>query len=220
MTLDLGSLPWDAVGRMAFASLLGAVIGLERRIQAQPAGMRTQMVIAAACCVTMEVWQRTSSPSEAGRFAQAILTGIGFLGGGSILKSGLSVHGITTAATIWASATIGMAAGTGELFLAAALTLVVVAGLLALTPVETLLTRRRELRKIDIEAAEAPDLLDQVRVRLEKYGIRVDEVGLDHHLDRKRLALHLVTSCPEKLPGPELARDLGQIPGVADVRIE
>lgn len=217
MVVDL---PWDSLGRTALAAVLGASIGLERRIRAQPAGMRTQMVIAAACCLTMELWRLTGPAADPGRFAQAILTGIGFLGGGAILKSGLNVHGITTAATIWASATIGMAAGAGQVFLASALTVVVIGGLILMVPIENLLTRRRELRKIHIDAADAPDLLDQVRVRLDRYHIRLDEVGLDHHVERRRTVFHLLAACPERLAAPELARDLEQIPGVAEVRIE
>jgi putative Mg2+ transporter-C (MgtC) family protein len=214
---------WEDLGRLAFASLLGGLLGLERRIRAQPAGIRTQLVIAAACCLAMEISRHVPQAEhggDPGRIAQSILTGIGFLGAGAILKSGLSVHGLTTAATIWASATIGMAAGAGCLVQAAVLAAIVGVGLLALEPLELILTQRRELRRIVVEAKEIPDLLGEVRPLLQKHGVRLDEVGVSHQLEDHRLTLNLVAACPEKMSHPELARDIGRIPGVVEVRIE
>jgi len=211
------------LGRLAFASLLGALLGLERRIQAQPAGMRTQMVIAAACCLAMQLSRhlpRLENGGDPGRIAQSVLQGIGFLGAGVILKSGLSVHGLTTAATIWASATIGMASGAGFLIEAAALAAIVGLGLIALEPLELLLTRRRELRRIIVESKEVPDLLGQVRPLLHQRHIRLDEVGVSHNLEDHRLTLNLITACPEKMSNPDLVREIAGIPGVIEVRVE
>jgi len=214
---------WTDLGRIAFASLLGGLLGLERRIQAQPAGIRTQMVIAAACCLAMEISRhvpRVEHGGDSGRIAASVLQGIGFLGAGSILKSGLSVHGLTTAATIWASATIGMAAGSGLLIHAAVLAVLVGIGLVALEPLELALTRRREMRRIVIESKEHPDLLGQVRPLLEKYHIRLDEVGMAHRLEDHRQTFSLVVACPEKMAYPEFAREVGGIAGVVEVRVE
>lgn len=209
----------EDLGRLALAAALGGVVGVERRFRAQPAGMRTQMVIAAACCFTMEM-SRGPLQADPGRVIQAVLTGIGFLGGGAILRTGLSIHGLTTAASIWASATIGIAVGAGLLVQALVLTALVAGGLLALTPLESFLTGRRELRRIVVDAREAGDLLEQVRSRLGAYRVRLDEVGLIHNLEQKRLTLTLVAACPERIPYPDLVRDLGQIPGVVEIRIE
>lgn len=215
MTSDL---VWQ-LGRLAIAALLGAVVGLERRYQAQPAGMRTQMIIAASCCFAMEL---SEGPLDAdtGRIVQAVLTGIGFLGGGGILKSGLSIHGLTTAATIWASATIGMAVGAGLLIHAVVLTALVTGGLIALVPLELLLTRRRELRKIRVEARDEAGLLERVRRLLEHHAIRVEDVGLAQSFERKVSTYTLVAACPEGLAVDLVARELGQIPGVSEVRFE
>lgn len=196
---------------------------MERRLQAQPAGMRTQMVIAAACCLAMELSRHVPQAEHSGdptRMAQSVLQGVGFLGAGVILKSGLSVHGVTTAATIWAAATIGLAVGAGYLIQAAALAAIVGIGLLAVEPLELALTLRRELRRIVVESREKPDLLGEVRPLLEKNRIRLDEVGVTHRLEDHRITLNLVVACPEKMSQPDLARDLGRIPGVIEVRIE
>jgi putative Mg2+ transporter-C (MgtC) family protein len=210
-------MPWESLGRIALSALLGAAIGLERRIQAQPAGMRTQMVIAACCCLTMDLWGGTT---ETGRIIQAVLTGIGFLGGGSILKSGLSVHGLTTAATIWASATIGLTVGASHFFLAAALTAIVTLGLLALNPIEKLLSGRRDLRRIILESRDVSDPLGQVRPLLARRHIRLEEVGIAHRFQEQRQTLTLVVACPEDLSFPDVVRDIGAIPGMVEVRVE
>lgn len=211
------------LGRLALAGLLGGVIGFERRMQAQPAGVRTQLVIAASCCLAVVVSRhlpRLEGGGDPGRIAQSVLQGIGFVGAGAILKSGLSVHGLTTAATIWASATIGLAAGAGLLVEAAALTAVVGLGLLVLEPLEVALTRRRELRRIVVESRDTPNLMDQLRPILSRYHIRLDEVGAAFRLEDRRHTLSLVIACPENVSQPDLVREIAGLMGVVEVRVE
>lgn len=105
------------VGRLAIAALLGSIIGLERELRGYPAGVRTVGLVAFGAAFFTEV-SRVAGPED--RIAAGIVTGIGFLGAGLIFREGYTVRGITTAATVWASAAIGMAVGR-ELILAAAL---------------------------------------------------------------------------------------------------
>lgn len=125
----------DVFLRLALAAGLGGAIGLEREYRHKPAGLRTNMLIALGSALfsilSVELGAGAGSPD---RIAAQVVTGIGFLGAGAILRSGENVHGLTTAATIWVNAAIGMAAGLGAYSAAAAgaaLTLVV----LALLPV-------------------------------------------------------------------------------------
>jgi putative Mg2+ transporter-C (MgtC) family protein len=117
--------------RLALAAVLGGTIGLEREYRHKPAGLRTNILIAVGAALfsilSLEVGTATGSPD---RIAAQVVTGIGFLGAGAILRSGRSIHGLTTAATIWVNAAIGMAAGLGVYGLAiggAAVTVVVLA---------------------------------------------------------------------------------------------
>ena len=134
----------EAFLRLALAAALGGVIGLEREYSHKPAGLRTNMLIAVGSALfsilSVELGAGVGSPD---RIAAQIVTGIGFLGAGAILRSGDHIHGLTTAATIWVNAAIGMAAGLGSYIVAtvaAAITLVV----LALLPMlEQLVDRRR-----------------------------------------------------------------------------
>jgi len=136
-------LPANAAWRLLLAAGLGAAIGLEREYRQKPAGLRTNILIALGSAlftiVSSLVGHDVGTPD---RIAAQIVTGIGFIGGGAILRSGTTVHGMTTAATVWVNAAIGMAAGAGHFTLAtvaAALTLLV---LVALPPIESYFERR------------------------------------------------------------------------------
>jgi putative Mg2+ transporter-C (MgtC) family protein len=135
--------PDDGAWRLLLAAGLGAAIGLEREYRQKPAGLRTNILIAVGSALfTILSGLMGHEAGTADRIAAQIVTGIGFLGGGAILRSGNSIHGMTTAATIWVNAAIGMAAGAGHFVLAsaaAALTLVVLA---LLPPIEIYFERR------------------------------------------------------------------------------
>jgi putative Mg2+ transporter-C (MgtC) family protein len=106
--------PVDLLVRLSLAAGLGAAIGVERELRQKAAGLRTNMLIALGSAVftvvSLEIARTGGTPD---RIAAQIVTGIGFLGAGAILRSGRSIHGMTTAATIWVNASIGMAAGAG-----------------------------------------------------------------------------------------------------------
>jgi putative Mg2+ transporter-C (MgtC) family protein len=122
----------DFAQNLGLALLLGLIIGLEREWRGRDAGMRTNGLVAAGAAVfTMA----SAMFADSGRVASQIVTGIGFLGAGTILKSGEHVSGLTTAATLWSVAAMGMIAGSGHLKMAvlvAAVILVVNAVLLPL----------------------------------------------------------------------------------------
>ena len=136
-------MPVDFVWRLLLAAGLGAAVGLEREYRQKPAGLRTNILIALGSALFTIMSAAMVQPGvDPSRIAAQIVTGIGFLGGGAIMRNRDTVHGMTTAATIWVNAAIGVAAGTGQYSLAtftAALTLVV---LIVLPPIESYFERR------------------------------------------------------------------------------
>ncbi len=135
--------------RLLVAAALGAVIGLEREIHAHPAGMRTHLLVslgsAAFTVVSIFVFETPPSPNgtiptDPSRVAAQIVSGIGFLGAGAILKYGGSVRGLTTAASLWATAAVGMAAGGAAWIVAAVTTAIIV---FSLGPLNVLATKIR-----------------------------------------------------------------------------
>ena len=134
----------DSILRLLLAGGLGAVLGLEREWRQKPAGLRTNILIALGSALFMMVSiQFAGAGGTSDRIAAQIVTGVGFLGGGAILRSGESIHGMTTAATIWVNAAIGMAAGAGQFGMATAATVVTLVVLAVLGPIEAFFERRR-----------------------------------------------------------------------------
>ncbi len=135
--------------RLLLASMLGAAIGFEREIHAHPAGMRTHLLVAlgSAAFSVLSIFffispaaPNGSLPTDPSRIAAQIVTGIGFLGAGAIIKYGTSVRGLTTAASLWATAAVGMAAGAGALFVAIVTTALIV---FSLGPLNWVISRLR-----------------------------------------------------------------------------
>jgi putative Mg2+ transporter-C (MgtC) family protein len=131
------------LARLLVAAALGAVLGVEREFRHKAAGLRTNILIAVGSALfTIVSIRMGQAAGSADRIAAQIVTGVGFLGGGAILRSGTSVRGMTTAAAIWVNAAIGMAAGTGELKIAAVATFTTLLVLVGLPPIEAYFERR------------------------------------------------------------------------------
>src|SRR3990170_1614989 len=165
MAFDLAT-ELDLVGRLLLAAILGAAIGVEREIHDHPAGVRTHLLVSlgSGLFTVLSIVgfpAPDNSATDPSRVAAQIVTGIGFLGAGAILKYGPPVRGLTTAASLWAAAGIGMAAGAGLPVLGLAATGIVIVSLWPLR----LLSERLELA--------APRRL-QVRVLLSGNGRLAD----------------------------------------------
>jgi len=105
---------WELVGRVVLAAVLGYLIGLERELTGQPAGERTHALVCLGAAAFSLISSSAFPGGDAARVAAGVVTGLGFLGAGMILKrSGEGVQGLTTAAGIWAVGAIGLAVGAG-----------------------------------------------------------------------------------------------------------
>jgi putative Mg2+ transporter-C (MgtC) family protein len=130
--------------RVLLAFILGGVVGLERERVQRPAGLRTHMLVAAgsACFTVASIYgfDELGTVRDPARLAAQIITGIGFLGAGTIFRTGSTVRGLTTASSIWITASIGVVAGLGMLLLAIFATILTYFALYAVRGVEV---RRR-----------------------------------------------------------------------------
>ena len=137
--------PLDVLLRLFLAAGLGAILGVEREYRRKPAGLRTNILIALGSALftvlSLNLGRIGGSPD---RVMAQIVTGIGFLGGGAILRERANVHGLTTAATVWVNAAIGMAAGAGEFAMATVATAITLVVLVMLPPIEAYCARRAE----------------------------------------------------------------------------
>jgi len=149
------SLQFELAIRLLVAAALGAAIGFEREIHAHPAGMRTHLLVSegSAIFTVLSIYgfvgvlpSGDGSPPEPTRIAAQIVSGIGFLGAGAILKSGTSIRGLTTAASLWATAAVGVAVGAGEYAVGAVGTAIV---LFSLWPLNRVADRIRAVGRSD-----------------------------------------------------------------------
>lgn len=98
------------LGELLIAAVCGGAIGLQRQAAQKPAGFRTHVLVALGCCAFAEIGRLTGDT----RIAANVLTGIGFIGAGAIFRSGITAHGLTTAASIWAAAAVGVGIAQGQ----------------------------------------------------------------------------------------------------------
>jgi putative Mg2+ transporter-C (MgtC) family protein len=150
--------------RLGLALLLGGLLGLERELRGHAAGLRTHLLVCLGSClftlVSIAAGQTVAGPepeavrADITRIASQVVVGIGFLGGGAILRHGTSVHGLTTAANLWLTASVGLASGFGFSFGASATVLLALLVLIGLRPVEKLIARFSKHHRIAIEPRE------------------------------------------------------------------
>ena len=186
--------------RVVLAGVLGGAIGAEREIREREAGLRTHMLVAVGAAlftiVSAYAWsdftfsQRSGITFDPTRIAAQIVTGIGFLGAGAIIRQGLSVRGLTTAASLWVVAAIGMASGAGYYSAAAITTAIVLISLWPLRIVAFRIFERirpGELRlEVELKAGESPSVLLDA---LEAKGVAVRAFELEEARDRRRVVL-------------------------------
>jgi putative Mg2+ transporter-C (MgtC) family protein len=178
------------VVKLLLASILGGLIGLEREIHGRPAGFRTHLLVSLGSCLfvltSVHFYRLYGNVTGVGpigtdpaRIAAQVVTGIGFLGAGAIIREKASVRGLTTAACLWVAAALGMAVGAGMYITAAAVTALGLASLLLLKKVENRLKRDTyavitiwsadmEGQKARIEQVMADSRLDIVKRSIEK----------------------------------------------------
>ena len=150
----LESQRWDMAGHIMLAAVLGGVIGMEREWHGHPAGLRTNILVALGSCLftilSIEGFPLHGSAQDTARIAAQIVTGIGFLGAGALIHGKSTIRGLTTAATIWLVAAIGMAVGANMYFIAIFTTFLTTAVLVLLRPISARLpggARRRRLEQ-------------------------------------------------------------------------
>jgi putative Mg2+ transporter-C (MgtC) family protein len=159
LTVPEAGLQLEPLLRLAVALVLGAIVGWEREMQRQPAGFRTHALVGlgSAIFTVVSAFAFTGPLSDPTRIAAQIVTGVGFLGGGAILHYRGSVRGLTTAASLWAVAAIGMAAGAGLYVIAIGGMVLVVATLELLDRVEKYAERRWSPARPPAADVENPD---------------------------------------------------------------
>jgi putative Mg2+ transporter-C (MgtC) family protein len=209
----------ELLGRLLLAAVLGGAVGTERELHDQPAGLRTHTLLTiGACLFTLISAYGFGGPADPSRLAAQIVTGIGFLGGGAIVRHGLTVKGLTTAASIWATASIGVAVGAGSYVLAAGGAVLVVGTLFGLRAVRNLLQRwsvSREEFVLSTRPGFDVEVIAEL-ARREQVGVR----GLERQDAEDGGRIVLVAKLPPGYRPERLIDALAGLEGVHEVEWE
>jgi putative Mg2+ transporter-C (MgtC) family protein len=222
------TMPLELLARVVVGTALGGIIGWERDMHGRPAGLRTHMIVGLASTTFAIVSTHfvyfqgyaagdlvTVDPS---RIAASVVTGIGFLGGGAILRTGIGVQGLTTAAGMWLVGSIGLAAGAGMYALSALSTAL---GVVALT-----VLRRFEHKddavlrcRISLTLTEQAPALSDLLGALDERGVRASATEYEKHLGERRVRVTLEAWVPAG-EREHLIEIFETLPGIERVRIE
>ena len=214
----------EALLRLLLAAGLGGAIGLERELRDHEAGFRTHLLVSLGSCaftlVSSYGWSDWTFSNEQGvvfdptRVAAQIVTGIGFLGAGAIIVRGINVRGLTTAATLWVVAAIGMAAGTGYYVVGIGAAVLVLVSLGPLKLVSARLVSRVRLEEAELAIALKPDGDGaQVLARIEELGGQV--VSVEFGDDR---TMGVVLRASRRAESARVAELLAKLEGVESVQ--
>lgn len=169
--------PLDLLGRLLLATVLGGAIGFERERNGKPAGLRTNMLICVGAALLTElsiaIGEHARFPVQAdpGRISAQIVSGIGFLGAGTIIQARGSVTGLTTAATIWVVAAIGISVGGHAYLEAVGATLLVLVVLVPLAYIERHVAESRRARQVLFRLRDEDGIVDRIQASLEEGGL-------------------------------------------------
>lgn len=194
------SLRLDVLVQLLLAVLLGGAIGLERELQGKPAGLRTNILIClGAALFTLLSYHLAGGVPDVSRIASQIVTGVGFLGAGSILHARGSIVGLTSAATIWLVAAIGVAVGSHAYVEAVGATLLTLLILAGLVPIERAVETRSHRSHLVVYLRPDPGTVESVERLIRSAGLRMEA----SHLRKEAAEVVLETD----LVGPRKIHD-------------
>jgi len=225
MSSVLSSWHWDMIVRLLVAAALGSIIGADRERLSWAAGLRTHMLVSVGACLVMIVSafgfaEAIKTPNvvlDPSRVAAQVVSGIGFLGAGSILLRGEVVRGLTTAASLWTVAAIGLAVGGGLYVEASAATAVIMIILAGIKPLEERFQQRHKSHEILIAAKQGELSIAALDTALGYRARRISRfIARPGETDgQDDVEITLTRLSPREVE--EIVRDLAKIPGVARV---
>jgi len=206
--------------RLLMAVVLGGLIGLEREMHDKPAGFRTHVLVSVGAALYMIVSLGFNGPNmDPARIAAQVVTGIGFLGAGTIFRSGSATKGLTTAASLWAAAGIGLSVGIGGAFFRIAIyaTLIVLSALILLARFESLFVPRDRRRLFTLTMVDRPGQLGIVGTKLGEIGVNIRSVDISQGEENETLIMNLLLSIPSEFTFDDIKSIIRDIEGVKAV---
>ncbi|GAA0380673.1 MgtC/SapB family protein [Bacillus horti] len=217
--------------RLLLATFLGGLVGIEREQNNHPAGFRTHILVCVGSTLIMLISMygfeefiynnpQINTIQDPARLAAQVVSGIGFLGAGTILVHGGTIRGLTTAASLWVVAGIGLALGTGFYYGAALATVLVLVSLVVLNKIEEAFIRKGKSQLIQITVKDSPGKLGEIATKIGDRKISIRRLSIEEGKEQEGyVKLTVDVRLPNKAILFQIVDELRQIDGITDVSI-
>ncbi|WP_299822973.1 MgtC/SapB family protein [uncultured Pontibacter sp.] len=215
----------NIVIRILLSAILGGLLGLERESRRQNAGLRTHIIIAVGSCLLMLISVYIPQTFSAypnvdpGRIAAQVVSGIGFLGAGAIFRLGGSTHGLTTAATIWAVAAVGLSVGVGMYAAAIIVTMLLLFVLAILDKVGKKFITGGSLKTLKVNFQSTKIETSKVISILEKHDIITKNINIVQSKNKQNSTIKLYVFVPEGLRLKQFYKDMNELKNVGQISL-
>jgi putative Mg2+ transporter-C (MgtC) family protein len=210
--------------RLTLACFLGGIIGLERERNRHPAGFRTHILVCVGAALVMlcnaYIFEQYKGQGniDPGRFGAQVISGIGFLGAGTILKEGVTVKGLTTAASLWSVGCIGLSVGLGFYYGAIFTTILVLIILVVFSKFEERVYGNRKNTMLKIKSTDKPGQLGKIGTELGKFNVQICDISMEIEGEDSIVMRVRLNKAREDL-GPELIDNLSKLEGIFYVEV-
>ena len=212
--------------RLLIAAALGAVVGFERERQNQPAGLRTHIILAIGSALAMilsvslpQLYPNQAGSADPARLAAQVVSGIGFLGAGAILRFGTNIKGLTTATSLWTVAIVGLTVGAGMYLPAAGTIVLLLVSLSLLNILEKRMIRSLTDWTVTLEAIDHPGLQGEFHRIVHLLDQRVKSVGFSKNIPENILTIEATIQTMENENVDRLVESLSALPGARNVTV-
>lgn len=222
---------FEIVTRLILSAIIGGLIGMEREISNRPAGLRTHILVTLGSTLIMLVsidgfyiLGEGILSGDPSRLAAQVVSGIGFLGAGTIMRTGNNIMGLTTAASLWVSAGIGLAIGSGYYLGAIVTAIVVLLTLMSLGVLEKK-SLRKKYKQIEIVGLNRPGLIGRIGTFFAKYDISIKDIKIINNEfqcadDEGVMRIHFTIKIPSNFDRESFNMEIYQLPGIISVNFE
>ena len=213
--------------RVLVSAVLGAIVGLERERSDQPAGLRTNMVLVIGATLAMVLsinlgylYAKPGTSADPARLAAQVISGIGFLGAGAILRFGYNVKGLTTASSLWTMAIVGMTVGAGYYLIGVFATVLMLIVLALLNVIEKRFLRTSIARYISIEVNFRKGVVKTIRHIVEEFAVSISNFTIQKHVKDERLRIQVGAGIDRDQQLEDLIETLSDVDGVRSLRVD
>lgn len=214
---------YEIIFKLTLACILGGIIGLERESLSRPAGFRTYTLVCVGSALAMLVsldmyfqFYRTVN-ADPGRIAAQVVSGIGFLGAGTIMKEGPTVSGLTTAAGLWGVACIGLAVGAGMYLPAIVTTVLILFVLIYFAKFEAYFTGMRVYKGIVLLVKDQPGQIGSIGSILGEQGVLIKNINMNRQENDNLLEIELLLELPAEVSIEQVVEELAELKGLQNI---